>query len=86
MPYQLADDDNLVTMYSPSLKKVACALLSAAFNCDPRVHNIVGTENWFVYPPDDMVRISATEEQWKMFRDSPMDKRPGPEHFAASIA
>ena len=82
MIYDTPCDEKLVGLYSPSERKVACVLITAAYGLDSSVSHIVGTKNWFLFPPDDMIALSATEEQWIMFRDSSPEDRPGPEHFA----
>lgn len=68
-------------LYSPSTKKVACVLISAAFECDREVSLMFDTSQWFVAPEQDMVLIESPRWQWEAIAAMPPEKRPGPDLF-----
>lgn len=73
-------------LYSPSQRKVGCAILAAIYRVDRRVNAIVHARDWFTSPADDMTILSGTPEDWRRFAASPAEQRPGPEHFAIKEA
>lgn len=78
----MADEKRVYrSLYSPSKKQVGCVLLNVAYGLDRYpVNMLVDGEHWFTFPPDDMVVLSGTVEQWKQFNAAP-EKGPGPEFF-----
>lgn len=75
-------NEQLTGYYSPSTKKVACILLSAALSSDREVSLMFDTKDWFVAPEDDAIRITSPRWQWEAIRDMSPEQRPGPEAFA----
>lgn len=49
--------------YDTKLKRPGCAIVQAAFNCDPRVANKFPTEVWLTSPTPEMRVYDANEDQ-----------------------
>lgn len=71
----------LHALYSPSKRKIGCAIIAAIYGVDRRVNAIVHGRDWFTAPTDDMTVMSGTAEDWRRFAASAPEQRPGPEHF-----
>ena len=56
----------IVLVYDLDLKRPACALLQAAYGCEPMlVHEFFDATCWLTHPTPGMRRITGTREEWK---------------------
>lgn len=49
--------------YDPKLKRPGCAILQAAFGCDPAMSSHFDTEDWLLSPTEHMAVYPVTDEQ-----------------------
>ncbi len=82
----MAEAPVLKALYSPSQRKIGCAILAVIYGADRRVNAIVHGRDWFTSPTDDMAIMSGTPDEWRRFAASRPEDRPGPEHFARKDA